>query len=506
VRGGSWGRVAGVVVVAQALIGLPACRMLRDADKSDKGERPEGEKGRARAEAGRGGGGEGAAGRKGADEAVERVTIDPAQPLSVLFITWDTTRADHMSLYGYGRQTTPQMAELASQGVVFDRYIVPMSTTLPSHTSLFTGVRPEEHGIIANVSILGERFVPSEKLIPLAAWLKRAGFETGGFVSSTPVKRFTGIATGFEAWSEPRGDHRRGAETVDEAIAWLRAAPTDRPLFQWVHLYDPHAPYDAVPALADMFKGDPVAREEILTADYTGDGEKTDPRATQRIETRINAYDADVFYADRETARLVDAWRRSGRLDHTILIFVGDHGEGLGQHGHLEHGLTWDEQLHAPGFLIAPGLTPRHLPFPVSAHDILPTLLGLIDLPDEASYLTQSTGHDVLAADYTPLPVFSRSSLRQVRLGVTAEVALTTNQWKVIVPAEGKPLLFDLSKDPHEKKNIASRQPELAERMAEQAREMFKEQRALGVALGAGKTEKIADELVEELRGMGYME
>jgi choline-sulfatase len=188
------------------------------------------------------------------------------------------------------------------------------------------------------------------------------------------------------------------------------------------------------------------------------------------------------------------------------VVIVGDHGEGLGQHGHPEHGLTWDEQLHAPCVILAPGVAPRRVPFPVSAHDVLPTLLGMLDLPDEASLLAQVTGHNVLAPDYQPAPVFSRSSLRQVKHGATAEIALTTDRWKVVVPAEGKPQLFDLRADPHEQQNVAKLNPDVAEAMAAEARELFKRQRALGEALGAGKTEKMPAELVEELKGMGYLE
>lgn len=417
----------------------------------------------------------------------------------VLFITWDTIRADHMGLYGYERDTTPVMDSFAEGAVVFDRFIVPMSTTLPSHTSMFTGVRPEEHGILANATFTGERFIPSEQLVPLASWLADRGYMTAGFVSSTPLKRYSGIAAGFHYWDEPGGDHRRAGDTVDRALAWLKEAPHEAPLLLWIHLYDPHHPYQPVPGLEKHFEEDEALRKHLAARDIGKKG------PLKRAVERFNDYDADIFYTDRETGRLLEAWEASDRADRTIVVFAGDHGEGLGQHEHMEHGLVWNEQLHAPWLLRAPGLEPRRVPHPVSAHDVLPTLLGLLELPDEEKLRAQATGHDVLAADFTPLPVFSRSSVRQVRLGTNASFAITTDRWKLEVQADSQ-ALYDLQRDPHERNNVAKDNRALVQELTELGRRMFAEQRELAKKLGAGKTEKLDAGTLGELQQLGYLE
>ncbi|HMV68710.1 MAG TPA: sulfatase [Myxococcota bacterium] len=433
---------------------------------------------------------------------LERATARGTRELGpdLLIVTWDTTRADHVGAYGYARDTTPVIDALAAECAVFDRFIVPMSTTLPSHTSLFTGVRPEEHGILANATFTGERFVPSEQLTTLATWLSRQGYRTAGFVSSTPVKQYSGIAAGFQDWNEPQGDHRRAADTVDRALEWLDKVPDDAPLFMWVHLYDPHHPYAPIRALADHFEEDAALRKHIADRDIGHRGGR------ERVVERMNAYDTDLFYTDRETGRLLDGWRGGDRWGRTILVLAGDHGEGLGQHDHMEHGLVWDEQLHAPLLIRAPGLAPRRVPFPMSAHDVLPTVLGLVELPDEATLTAQITGHDVLAEGYAPGPVFSRSSVRQVKLGTNVSFAMTTSEWKAIIQADHPPALYDLVHDPYERDDVADDHPEVVAELRALGKSMFEAQRALAERLGAGKTEKLDAGTLHELQQLGYME
>lgn len=474
------------------LLLLAGCGQVRDlfSNREDKSEK----KAEKKADKERGSG-DGFT-REHAPEGLATRALGP----DILFITWDTIRADHMGLYGYPRDTTPVIDTFAEQAVVFDRFIVPMSTTLPSHTSMFTGVRPEEHGILANATFTGERFIPSEQLVPLAGWLAGQGYMTAGFVSSTPLKRYSGIAAGFHMWSEPGGDHRRGGDTVDLALGWLKEAPPEAPLFMWVHLYDPHYPYRPVPDLERHFTEDEPLRVLLAERDMVRKG--TGPK----IAERVNDYDADIFYTDRETGRLLAAWQRSDRWDRTIVVFAGDHGEGLGQHNHVEHGLVWYEQLHAPLLIRAPGQAPRRVPHAVSAHDILPTLLGLVELPAEETMRAQVTGHDLLAPDFSPQPVFSRSSVRQVRLGTHASFAITTDRWKLEIQGEDKTALYDLQADPHELTNVAKDHRDVVQELTELGRQWFHEQRALAQKLGAGKTEKLDAGTLGELQQLGYLD
>jgi arylsulfatase A-like enzyme len=176
------------------------------------------------------------------------------------------------------------------------------------------------------------------------------------------------------------------------------------------------------------------------------------------------------------------------------------------QHGHLDHGLVWDEQLHAPLIVRAPDLAPRRFPHPVQAIDVLPTLLGLVDLPDEDKILDQVSGADVLAASWTPAAVFSRSSARQTKLGEDLTWSLTTDRWKFHLESDGRHHLYDLRKDPHEHDDIAKQHPQLVADLEAELVASLARQRERAKALGAGKTEKLDAQTVQELKEMGYME
>ena len=168
---------------------------------------------------------------------------------NLVFVTLDTTRADHLGLYGYFRDTSPALDAFGSQAIVFERFIVPMATTLPTHASLFTATQPLEHGVLANSTQGGSRFVPSTHLRSLAEVAGAAGWRTAGFVSSAVLKRGSGIETGFDAFDEPEGEQRNAEATTRTALAWLESTPRG-PFLLWVHYFDAHWPYAPPPAYA----------------------------------------------------------------------------------------------------------------------------------------------------------------------------------------------------------------------------------------------------------------
>ena len=159
---------------------------------------------------------------------------------NLIVITMDTLRSDHLGCYGYHRDTSPALDALAARSLVFERCYAPIPRTAPSHTSLFTGVYPYEHGITQNIGrrlvdeiVAGDVAAPESSLRTLPEWMKARRYATGGFVSATPVKKATGISSGFDAWSEPT-DHRRSAEAVNAAlIPWLEEV--SEPFFLWGH-------------------------------------------------------------------------------------------------------------------------------------------------------------------------------------------------------------------------------------------------------------------------------
>ncbi|HYU25232.1 MAG TPA: sulfatase, partial [Thermoanaerobaculia bacterium] len=229
---------------------------------------------------------------------------------NVLLITLDTFRAD---------RPAPKL-----DGVVFANADSPVPLTLPAHSSLLSGVRPSQHGLRNN----GAGSFPADRET-LATILSKNGYRTGAFVSSFVLDHRFGLNRGFDVYDDEverdptdataaEEAERRGGATVDRALAWLKRGDA-RPFFAWVHLYDAHAPY-APP------------------------------------EPYPQTYDGEVAYVDAQVARLLGAIDRKS----TIVAIVGDHGEGLGDHGELTHGLLlYEPTLHVPLIVAAPGLKPR---------------------------------------------------------------------------------------------------------------------------------------------------
>ena len=249
-----------------------------------------------------------------------------------------------------------------------------MGATSPSHATLFTSRSPLAHGLVRN----GFPLSPSER--PLAVILRSSGYETAGFVSAYPVSRKLGFAQGFDhfdddfsseassfrregeatSWEgEPveGGFDRSGSTTVAAALLWLRG-PHPKPVFLWVHLFDPHRPYAPPERFASLF---------------------TRPGQTRR-ERNSALYDAEIRAVDAELALLVEAFERLS--DGTLLIVTADHGEGLWQHGYRAHGHTlYEEELRVPLLLRWPGrIAPRRIRQPAQLLDVVPTIVGLLGI------------------------------------------------------------------------------------------------------------------------------
>jgi tetratricopeptide (TPR) repeat protein len=247
----------------------------------------------------------------------------------VVLITIDTLRADRVGAYGWRAARTPSIDALAARGVRADRAFAAAPITLTSHASLLTGLYPPGHGARHNGMRL-RADVPT-----LAGTLQARGFATGAFVAAFPLDRRFGLDRGFDVYSDrlPRGadgrllNERPGRVVVDEALAWLGTMSPERPFLLWVHLFEPHAPYEADPA----FGSSP---------------------ATRSVSDR---YDDEVARADAQVARLVGAL--APRAASTLFIVAGDHGEAFGEHGELGHSVfVYDTTLRVPLVLAGAGV------------------------------------------------------------------------------------------------------------------------------------------------------
>jgi tetratricopeptide (TPR) repeat protein len=373
----------------------------------------------------------------------------PASPTvrrNILLITIDTLRADRV-----GRELTPAIDALASSGVRFDgvRAVVPL--TLPSHVSIMTGQLPMAHGVREN----GVVFVPQGDAPPLARRFKNAGYRTAAFIGAYVLDRRFGLAEGFDLYDDKIARdpnlgarleaERRGSTVVDAALPWL--AQTSSPFFAWVHLYDPHLPYE--------------------------------PPAEFLARAKGNAYDGEVAYADAQVARLAAALKDSGRLDSTIVIVTGDHGEGLGDHGEQAHGmLAYDSTLRVPLVIAGAGEALRAAAPPKSLVALAPLLLkltGIADTPAKPDVYAET--RYPRTAGWHPLAV------------------LVDDRWKLIHSSESE--LYDLSSDPREEHNVAADRAPIVQAMSTRIAALEADVKTPAASAPA--------DAAERLRALGYV-
>ncbi len=288
---------------------------------------------------------------------------EPTGPPSVVLVTLDTTRVDHLSSYGYDRPTSPNLDALAERSVRFRHAWSTSSWTLPAHASLFTGLHPSRHGAHYDPrgdARLGEivRFpiaayvragMLGDGIPTLAEWLAGHGYRTGAFVAGPWLNRTFGLLQGFETRDDAvEGFGGRPADEIsDRAIAWLAGIPEGEPYFLFANYFDPHAPYDPREAYPEM----PRAGEPFKP-DYDAlmRGEKSldaDERAVLR-----DRYDAEIRWMDGHFGRLVDAVLARGDGEHTLVIVTADHGEALGEEDRFGHGFWLTEELVRVPFVV----------------------------------------------------------------------------------------------------------------------------------------------------------
>jgi arylsulfatase A-like enzyme len=361
-------------------------------------------------------------------------TSRTAPPTNVLLVTLDTTRADRLSIYGFQTASMPAMERLAREGVVFQRATTVAPLTLPAHCSLLTGLYPLHHGVRDNADLPLDAAHPT-----LAQMLHDRGFRTAAFVASSVLASDRGVARGFDTYRDTRKtsdagsslDTRRpGNEVVDEALTWL-TGHEDRPFFAWVHLYDAHAPYRPPEPFRSRYAADP--------------------------------YEGGLAFADSQVNRLIEWLESQHQLDRTLVIVAGDHGEALGDHGELEHGMfLYESVMHVPLVMRVPGVAPRRIDGITSLVDVLPTVLGLLGLPAGAG-----DGLDLSRAirrgEEPSDRVIYSESLYPRRFGWAALRAVRAGQIKFIEAP--RPEVYDLNADAFEEHDLSHDRPDLVATM-----------------------------------------
>ncbi len=403
---------------------------------------------------------------RGSGRALRR---DPG--LSVLLITIDTLRADALGAYGQTGAATPWIDRLAREGVRFERAHAHNVVTLPSHANILSGRYPFGHGIRDNSGFRFPAGTPT-----LASILKARGWRTGAFVSAFPLDSRFGLDDGFEAYDDRLGGReirtaflvpqRAGTATVEAALGWQGAHRGER-TFTFVHLYEPHFPYDPPEPIATRFRGRP--------------------------------YHGEVAAADAALEKLLRPILEQGEKARTLVVFTADHGEGLGDHGELTHGIfAYEATLRVPLVLWAPGLlAPGVVKAPVRHVDLLPTILDALgieapaDLPGR-SLLALASGD---AGDEAPRAYFEALS-PSLNQGWAPLHGLVDGALKYVdLPL---PELYDLDTDPGESRNLAATRAADLERM----RGLLATQRK-----GDRGPERIQEDqaTLEKLHALGYV-
>lgn len=368
----------------------------------------------------------------------QRGLVRPSQPkresgLSVLLITIDTLRADALGCYGHPTVATPWIDRLAAGGVRFEQAHAQNVVTLPSHCNILSGRYPLDHGVRDNS---GFRF--PEDAPTLATILKARGYRTGAFVSAFPLDSRFGLERGFDVYDDRLGDsevgpafhmeERPGLRTVAAAKTWLDAQGS-QPTFCWVHLYEPHAPYEPPEPWASRYRGD--------------------------------LYHGEVSAADAALEPLLAPLVGASNAGRTLVVLTADHGESLGQHGENTHGtFAYEPTLRVPLVIYAPRLFgARVVQEPARHVDILPTVLDALaaPVPDRLS------GRSLLAT------MAGRSSKAESSYFESLSSA-GTRGWAPLYGVISErlkyidlplPELYDLSSDPDEAHNLAGSDPRL---------------------------------------------
>ncbi len=401
-----------------------------------------------------------------------------AQRPNVILITLDTTRADRMGFNGSKKGLTPNLDAVARDGVVFTRAYAQAPITTVSHATIFTGTYPQFH----RVNDFGKRIPAS--LPVLSELLKKQGYKTAAFVGSIILDPHGAMAPGFDRGFDTYvagyrrrnpGDDRyktmehRAEETIARALAWL-GKNSNGPFFLWIHIWDPHQPYEPPAAFARKFPGAP--------------------------------YDAEIAYSDAMLGRLFAELKARKLYENSAIAVMGDHGESLGAHGEDSHGIfLYDETIHIPLLMKLPGgrsagtrVTGR-----AGLVDVAPSLLDMAGLQPPAHMQGQTLVRTLGRANQPDRPSFAETDYPKRAFGWSSVAAWRAGNYLYV--RAPKPELYDLAADPGVKKNLADTNRALLDRLAAQADDFRKRSAATGPE---AKEDPVDPKLAQQLSALGY--
>ena len=414
------------------------------------------------------------------------VACDSQPRWNVLLVTFDTTRADRIGAYGNETIDTPNLDRLAAEGVRFGRAFSAIPLTTPSHSTILTGKYPFGHGVRDNGT-----FVLPQTERTLAEILADEGYATAAAVGSFPLVARFGLDQGFELfddrvasrWQDITGARvvqtpslffdERKAGLVNEAILpWLEQ-PRDRPFFAWIHYYDPHHPLEP-----------PAPYDQLYAHDL---------------------YDGEIAYADESIGVVLRRLSELGLDDRTLVVFVADHGEGLGEHDEATHShLLYNSTLHVPLIIRAPGgRSGEVIEENVGTVDILPTVLDLLGVQVPDGLHGRSLAHHVArgegARSEPPVELYAETLSPRLAHGWGEMRSIIDGNHKLIFGP--RPELYDIAVDPAELNDLFAAEPELAGRLRDKLTWLLREWASSSVDAAV----EIDEEARRKLAALGYL-
>ena len=390
----------------------------------------------------------------------------------VVLISIDTCRADHLSCYGYPRQTTPHIDAIANEGVLFTHAQSTNPITLPAHCSMLTGTNPLVHGIHLN-----HTRALDDSQVTLAEMMREEGYQTGAVIGAFPLHSRFGLDQGFDTYDEQFNlthetlffNERNGQEVSRAAMSWL-TEHRDEPFFLFVHYFDPHFPYTPPEPFASEFSDSPYAGE--------------------------------IAHTDACIGLIIDKLKELELFDSTMLIITADHGESLGEHGEESHTFfIYQSTMRIPLIIKAPGCRAgQRIDAAVSLVDLVPTIRRMMGLSalsevqgvDLSGYLTDRT-------DSAPDRWIYSETLFPAKFGCCPLRGLVHGKWRYIEAVT--PELYDLSRDPVETNNLFEEEKEVATLLQSRLKEIISEQSRKTVG---GNSSLPDQETVQRLQSLGY--
>jgi arylsulfatase A-like enzyme len=423
------------------------------------------------------------------------IGTDTADPeclgCSVILISIDTLRADHLGCYGYPRETSPNIDRLAAESVVFRNAIAQAPSTVRSHASILTSLFNFQHQA---------RFSPMTPLpdeaVTITEVLSQQGYQTAAFTGSGQTHPEYGLGQGFDLYDDR--DQRKFGEAVEDAIDWLEAEPRGK-FFLFLHTYEVHSPYTPAQEHLDLFPPEPESSlPEQISVDLLQQMRREffgrvyfSPADVRQV---IRSYDAEIRSVDEGLGRLLDYLRARRELDDLLIVFTADHGEEFGEHGTLgrhSHAL-YDEILRVPLVIKLPrgAFASRSVWTQVRSIDIAPTITDVLAIDAPPSFQGVSLVDRAAGRSRESLIAISERGRDK------PEIAVRTERWKLY---DDK--LFDLLADPGQETDVSSRYSTVR-----LALEM-----ALGNTISAGTvldSESVtpSEEILRQLKALGYVQ